>query len=284
VSALESLRAASFGGRPFTIVGARGFIGSAVALTLEQVGAHVTRLRHDEPVPPTAGGTIVYCTGIPSGADRNPARAKIQHVDIPQALLENVACERFIYLSSTRVYEGIASTSETEDIDLLPPHGDAYIRTKRAGERVVLDDPRGRVLRLANVFGNAFTAAVFLSDILRQAATSGNVAVRSALKSEKDYVSLAEVAAYIPLLGVKGTERIYNIGRGKNTTHGEIFAVLERLGIDVTVPEGAPEQIFAPIRIDRLRREFPAPEIDVLEKIPELLTAFRTAHTGTVGA
>lgn len=281
---LDSLHAASFGHRQFTIVGARGFIGNAVAVTLEGVGAHVTRLRHDEPVPADTSGVIVYCTGIPSGADRDPARAQIQHVDIPQRLLANVACERFVYLSSTRVYEGIATTRETEDMDLLPEHRDAYIRTKRAGERVVLSDPRGRVLRLANVFGSAFTAKVFLSDILRQAATTGHVAVRSARESEKDYVSLTEVAAYIALLAVGGTERIYNVGRGKNTSHGEILAVLERLGIAVSVPPDAPEQIFTPISIDRLRNEFPAPKIDVLDELPRLLAAFRAANADSVGA
>lgn len=270
----------TFANRTFTIVGARSFIGSTVATYLEAAGARVVHVRHDEARDAARSETIIFCTGIASGAGRVPGEAYRLHVEVPSTVLARTDFDRFVYLSSTRVYDGLPSTREAEPTAGIT-HTDAYVRTKRQGEVAVLADPRGRVIRLSNVYGNAFAASVFLSDILKQAAQFGHVQVHSAPASEKDYVSVSEVAALIPLIARQGTERIYNLARGNNTTHAEIFAVLARLGISVAVPSDAPAHVFDAISIDRLRAEFPVPTRDVLTDLPALLEAFRTNLRGT---
>lgn len=268
------LDAASLRKHSFVVVGARGFVGGEIARVLQVSGARVKTARHDESFETEAEDIVVYCSGIPFGAGRDPEGARRVHCDAPRALLERLTCSRFVYLSSTRVYDGMPSTVETVGASDVTHH-DAYVGTKRKGEQIVLADERGCVVRLANVFGHAYAAGVFLSDILRQAAREGRVAVHSGRTSEKDYVSVVEAATSIALIGARGAERIYNVATGKNTTHADIFSVFERLGIPVDVPADALPQIFAPIDIARLRAEFPAPSIDLLGELPELLDAFR---------
>lgn len=259
----------------FAVVGARGFIGRTVASEIERRGMSLVRLRHDDPVPRNPR-IVIYCTGIRSGSRPESRFAQHVHVDVPRALLAQSACERFVYLSSTRVYDSMPSTCEDEDV-VGRHHDDVFVRTKRSGEATVLSDPRGVVIRLANVFGCNFGSQVFLSDILRQAARANHIDIRSSLASEKDYVSVGDVAALIPQIAREGNRQIYNIATGKNTTHASIIAAFEERGVTVSVPADAPDQKFAPIQIERLRSEFTVPVQSVIDELPWLMNEFRKA-------
>ncbi len=195
-----------------------------------------------------------------------------------ERLLRTTRSRRFLYISSTRVYDGTSSTGEAQGLVLdAPDRVDVYRASKIAGEALVLSGHEDAcVLRLSNVYGTSFDSGLFLSDILRQAATSGRVQVRTSETSAKDYVSVDDVAeAALALCALDRTERIYNVARGGNTRHGEIFSVLRACGITVEVPADAPASVAAPIAVERLAQDIAWQPRDVLADLSDLLRSFQ---------
>lgn len=260
------------------VVGGRGFIGSAVVRHAQKAGYAVDVRSHESSIEGENFDAIVYCSGVAWGAQERPLDAFEAHVGAVGRLLESAQGGRFIYLSSTRVYDGAASTGEEEPLCVeAPDRVDVYRASKIAGESLALCGHRDAcVLRLSNVYGPSFDSGLFLSDILRQAGASGQVAVRSSEASAKDYVSVEDVAqTVVSLCNLDRVERIYNVARGKNTTHGELFSVLRAHGIVVNVPGDAPTSIAPPIGVERLARDVTWQPRDVVADLPDLLRGFQ---------
>lgn len=261
----------------FTVVGARGFIGTALVAALRAQGAEVTVRRSDESAERDRGH-VIYASGVAWGAERRPAEAYEIHVERVRRALGAGGADSFTFLSSTRVYDGAPATSEDTPLVVHPWTGaDTYAISKLAGENLVLAHPdaRLRVARLSNVFGPSFRAELYLSQLLRAAVREGVIAVRTARDSAKDYVAIDEVAALVPEIARRGRERLYNVARGRNTTAGDILdAIALATGARVEVAPGSPSAIVPPISIARLAAEFPAPALDVVGAIPELARAF----------
>ena len=260
-----------------SVIGARGFVGSAILGRALKEGFDARGYRHDAVPFELELGTIVYCSGLASGADRAPADAYEQHVASVIDLLKNASYERFVYVSSTRVYDRSRGTRETDDVAFLPFRaGDTYALSKAAGEGLVLNaKPENRVVRLSNVYGPSLRSELFLSDILRQAATSGKIALRSSLESSKDYVSVLDVADLILQIAASSKEQIYNIAAGQNTTHRELVEEIQRWsGAALEIQEDAPAVIVPPIDVSRLQTEFPFEPRRVVDDIKALVHAF----------
>ncbi len=259
----------------YTVVGARGFIGSAFVRVLKERGSEVLEMTHDQALSTSADlGHVIYASGVAWDAGKRLDDAVRMHVDVPLALLRK-RFQSFTYVSSTRVYGDSAVTHET-----TPAHvaqGDVYAATKAAGEVVVLFDarPELRVVRLSNVYGPSFRSGLMSSDFLRQAAMTGAIEVRSSGHSEKDHVSVEDVVDVTLRIAVSGKERVYNIAAGRNTRQGEL---LERIaavsGCSIEVKSGSRAVRFAPIDIRRVRSEFNFRARDIVEDIPVLWPAF----------
>lgn len=260
------------------IIGGRGFIGGAIARQAAAAGHEVQVHAHDAVAALGRVDAIVYCSGVAWGAQERPLDAFDAHVSSVERLLRSKPIGRFIYVSSTRVYDGAPTTRETENLVLAPPYReDVYRLSKIAGEAVVLTGhPNASVLRLSNVYGRSYSSGLFLSDVLRQAATTGVAKVRTSPESAKDYVCVDDVASAVVALCVREhAESIYNIANGTNTKHEEIFAFLRSHGIRVEVPHGAPAAIAAPIDIERIRHALPWSPRALLDDLPQLLSDFR---------
>lgn len=272
----------------FTIVGARGFIGTALAAALRSGGHEVRTRRSDED---SAGdrGHVIYVSGVAWGAETRPADAYETHVDRVRLALGNSRIESFTFVSSTRVYDGAAATTEETPLMMRPSNpGDVYPISKIAGENLVLSDPagRGRVVRLSNVFGPSFRSELFLSQVLRSAARDGFVCVRTSRDSAKDYVGIGDVVRILPQIARGGRERIYNLAHGENTTNGAILDALARAGgVRIEVALDAKTVVTPPISIARLAAEFGVPTERVEDAIPSLFRSFADAQrVSTVGA
>ena len=260
-----------------TVVGARGFVGSAVVARARESGFDVLECRHDD-VPGNADlGTVVYCAGVAWDADRRPVDAYRTHVAAVAAILENGRYDRLVYISSTRVYDRSDGTAEETPLRVrsdLP--GDTYALSKLAGEGAVLSArSENRVLRCSNIYGPSLRSGLFLSDVLRQAATTGRIALRSSLDSSKDYVSVDDVARLSLQVAHGSDHAIYNVAAGTNTTHRSLLEVILQLApVDVDIAAGSPTVVVPPIDIRRIQREFGFEARPVIDDLPSVVKAF----------
>ena len=265
--------------RPNTlsVIGARGFVGSAILERAVEEGIDARGYRHDEVPLDVELGTIVYCSGLASGADRAPLDAYRQHVAALIVLLRNATYERVVYVSSTRVYDHGNGTHEDDSVAFRPfQQSDTYALSKAAGEGLVLSaNANNRVVRLSNVYGPSLRSELFLSDILRQAARSGKIALRSSLESSKDYVSVRDAAELILKIASSSEQPIYNIAAGRNTTHRQLIEEIQRWwDVKVEIAAGAPTIVVPAIDVSRTQGEFPFQPMDVVNDMKELLHAF----------
>ncbi len=237
---------------------------------------------HIDDVPDGRFLGFVYCSGVAWGAESRAREAWDSHVISAVRWARSGRCDRFIYLSSTRVYDGCGSTHEDATLNVTPAGAAVYRRTKISGECIVLDShPSAVVARLSNIYGENFRSGLFLADVLRQSAVSDHVRIYTSAASEKDYLHVEDAGRVIvELLQLPLVPQIVNIARGENTRNSEIIAALERLGVRVDIDEGATVAISQKIEIGRLQRLISWDPRSVIADMPELLYRFRSGLVG----
>jgi len=265
----------------FTIIGANGYIGSHLCRSLARRGTAVKRIdryRINEHATATLGH-VIFAAGITSDFRVRPFDTMQAHVGALADVLDTGRFESFLYLSSTRVYQGAASTDEEENLLVAP--GDPlqlYNISKLAGEALclALDRPRVRVARLSNVYGADDPSANFLIDIIRSAVATGQVELQTSLSSAKDFVSIADVTAILPELALRGRERLYNVASGHNTSYSNLLENLQcQTGCTVSVAPGSPVVWFPEISIRRLTDEFSVAPVSLSDDIANLIRDFK---------
>lgn len=254
-------------------------IGRYLFAVLRERGHEPVILTHDELDQGAAPeGVVFYLSGLTWDAEKNPREAQRIHVDVPRRFLARCRPERFLYASSTRVYDHATSTQEKQ-IAVRQEHG-VYARTKLQGEQVTLDAHEGnRVLRFSNIVGLSLRAKVFHTDILRQAATTGAITLHSSPASSKDYLLAANAASIIADIAARSQHRIYNVAAGVNTSHQQwLEAIKEHISdLHVVVDEDAPTISVPEIDVSRIASEFAFRPGSVLESVPEWLALFRNS-------
>jgi nucleoside-diphosphate-sugar epimerase len=262
------------------VVGARSFVGGAVVAEGRSRGCEVVERRAEDPADTDASTVVVYVSGVSFGASAQPLVAIRRHV-IDAARWVAAPHRRFVYVSSTRVYDGAATTREDAVLAVRPGETDVYISSKVAGESIVLaHDADTVVVRLSNAAGPSTQSRLFLSDVLRQAVETGEVHLRSTLVSSKDYLDVRDAAAWtLDVASAEpGGERVVNVAAGRNIAHGTwLDALGALLPVRVMIAPGSPDVIFAPIDIERIQAAFPRRLRDPIAELPGYLDAFRAA-------
>lgn len=264
----------------YTIVGGRGFIGRALTERLRAAGRDVSVRTHLDAVGDTPLGHVIYASGIAGATAGDPPYAYGSHIDGARRILEGARFDSFLYLSSARVYGGNADTTESAPLTVEPDGArDLYRITKIAGEARVLahPSPAVRVARLSNVTGGSFTSSLFMSDILRQAAATGRINVRTSRTSAKDYIAIGDTCRYLAAIAAGGAARVYNVAWGANITNGSIYDGLQALGIATDIAPDAADVSLPVVSVRRLQTEFGPPEESVLTNLGYYLGLFR-AH------
>jgi len=266
-------------GATFTVLGAAGYVGSALVAALERAGHRVRAVTRGA-LPALLetrrnAGHVIDCVGLTGDFRTRPHDTAEAHVGVTARCLAALHFDSFLFLSSTRVYARADATSEDA---LLPcvstDPSDLYNLTKLAGEALCLADPRAtvRAVRLSNIYGDAPPADTFLGELLREGAATGTVHFRQSPQSAKDYISLAEVTRLLPAIALRGNHRLYNVAAGVNTSHAAIAVVLRRrFGWHVAFAPGAPALRFRPIETARLTAEFGAALSNLSADLPTLV-------------
>jgi len=205
-------------------------------------------------------GHVIYAIGITADFRTRPLDTVQAHVCLVTQLLREADFDSLLYLSSTRVYAGAASGDEDAALQVRSQNpSDVYNLSKLMGESVCLASGRQavRVVRLSNVVGGDDAETDnFLPALWREAQT-GQIVLRSALSSAKDYIHIDDVVNLLPRIARSARDVIYNVASGQQITHGQWVERLVALtGCIITVLPNAPEMGFVPVNVSRVCTEF----------------------------
>jgi nucleoside-diphosphate-sugar epimerase len=263
----------------FTILGAGGFVGTALVAWLESQN-HVVHAVTRAALPGLFAthrpvGHVIDCIGLTSDFRTRPLDTADAHVGLVARCLAELRFDSFLLLSSTRVYAHAVATHEDVAIPCLPTDpSDLYNVTKLAGEALCLTDARPtiRVARLSNVYGMDMPAETFLGQVLHEGFRTGRVLLSESGDSARDYINLSDVVRHLPAIACLGRARLYNLAAGCNTSHAAIAAQLRRLlGWDVGFALNAPTVRHPPIDTSRLDAEFGPVLSKISADLPTLL-------------
>lgn len=246
----------------FTVLGASGYIGRHLVAHLRTQGHTVwAPERGDAQVFSQPLGHVFYCVGLTADFRTRPFDTVDAHVVLLSEVLRRAQFDSLLYLSSTRVYMGAASTEEDAPLTVLP--GDPsylYNLTKLTGESLCHASGRAgvRVARLSNVVGPGMDerSANLVADLVRQA-RQGVMVLRSHPSSVKDYIHIDDVVQWLPSIALGGKFATYNVASGVQTTHAQWLEWLSKhYASCCEVQNNAQVQSFEPINVARLRAEF----------------------------
>jgi nucleoside-diphosphate-sugar epimerase len=216
-----------------TVIGASGFIGGRQAERLAADGWDVfAPERGEADLLERDLGTAFYCAGLTADYDQRPFETVEAHVGLLAQVLRAGRFERIVYLSSTRLYDGLAEGREDAPLALDPANPrHSFDLSKALGENLVMtrSGGRGRVARLANVYDWAPGSPGFLSDWLVRAGTQRAFALDSSPGVARDYVHLDDAVSAIIAIA-EGPARIVNVASGALTTNTDIAAVFLAAG------------------------------------------------------
>ncbi len=258
-----------------TVIGAAGFIGSALVERLRRDGLDVAPVGRGDPLPSEAGH-IYYCAGLTADFRERPHDAVEAHVTALSRVLREANLASLTYLSSTRVYQRAESGREDALIPTDPNDPlDLYALSKLTGESLCLSDPRPvvRVIRPSNVVGRTSSPS-FLSSLIQDARQGGLVVIRSSPDSAKDYVGIDDVVEALVRIPARAKARLINVASGKTVTNREVAGLLQGLfGVEVGFEGDARPIVFPDISIGRLRDELGVEPEPLAGMIPRLFGA-----------
>ena len=265
----------------FTVLGSSGFIGSHLVSYLRAKGYEVRTPPRD--VQNLAGidlGHVIYAIGMTGNYRTQPVQTIDAHVNVLQRLMNGARFQSWLYLSSTRVYNGLApdiSVNEETRLSCLPCLDSIYDLSKLLGESLCLaqENPAIRVVRLSNVYGKGMSPHLFIGAALSEIIAENKLLIRESPESSKDYISIDDVVRMIHDVAVSGCHRLYNIASGQATTHADLAGCMRGLGLRVDFQSAAPIRTFPHIDTSRMQSEFGSVQSSILKDFSDLLLAER---------
>ena len=274
--------------RSATLIGGHGFIGRQLRIRLERDGwACWVPLRDDAQLWQRELGHVFYCAGLTADHAQRPFDTVEAHASLLNRVLRDARFESLVYLSSTRLYDGLVGVvTEDRPLHLSPDNlRHLYDLSKALGESLcrVAGQGRARVARLACVWSDAPDAEGFLPELLRRvreariAAGAGParrqiVRVDSSPQFARDYVHIDDVLDALVALAASSGFAIYNVAGGCNVGNAALF---ERIGAAAGCEVVAGHDRAAPaaprISIARMADAFGWRPADTLERVAQIL-------------
>lgn len=269
----------------FTIFGGRGFVGGALCEYLRRQGHYVCVPARD--ASGLAGrelGHVIYAIGLTADFRTRPFETVDAHVCQLGRSLRCAHFESWLYLSSTRVYAGLAGESVREDaaLTVVPDSDGIYNLSKLTGEAICLSQPspKVRVARLANVYGPGQGKETFLGMLLNDVAHGHDTLIREAPTSSKDYVALEDVCRLLEPIALRGSHRIYNVASGRSLCHADLAKALSTASSrTVAFGDNARHRSFPRIDIGRVVDEFGFRPRLLLDQLGDMIASLQTGRS-----
>ena len=258
----------------FTVLGSSGFIGTYLVnyLQSKNFSCNAPNLRKEN-IYKKSLGHVIYSVGI-SNFLEDPYNAVEAHTCILNKILKNADFESFLYISSGRFYYNTKTASEDDNIEINPnDKNQLYNISKLLGETICMasNKPNIKIVRPSNVTGVGTPKNLFIPSLIKDAIETKKISLRSSLDSKRDFVSIDDLVRILPEIALKGTQKIYNVAMGKNTSSREIINEISRItGCEIEVTKDAPEYSAPVISIERIKNEFnfkPSSIMPLLEKM-----------------
>jgi nucleoside-diphosphate-sugar epimerase len=255
----------------YSVLGATGFVGARIVRQLHAAGLNCyVPGRGDAGIFERDLGRVFYCIGLTADYARRPFDTVRAHVAYLADILEKAQFESLVYLSSTRLYDNLASDIASESADLTfqsanPRH--MYDLSKALGENLCLTaSQRASVARLSCVYDAAPGAPGFLSELLQRLPTGRELKLDSSSGLSRDYVSLDDTVAALKAILDSGRREIFNVASGENVSNEEIAQVLNARGWQISFARHAPKQLSCSCDVTKLKalRLSPMPVRDYL--------------------
>jgi nucleoside-diphosphate-sugar epimerase len=245
----------------FTVLGASGFIGSNMVAYLKSLDIPVyAPPKQDPDILKTNLGNVIYCIGLTADFRKRPFDTVEAHVSYLKKVLSNGHYDSFTYLSSTRVYSGSNRGDEGSLLQVNSTNpSDLYNLSKLLGEAICLAtcNPKIRVARLSNVYGENFDAPDFLYSLIRSAVDNQKIVLQSPINGSKDYIFIDDVVKLLYQITLTGRSTLYNVASGVNISNAEVIQIIQEVtNFHVETIDGEEKLFFPPIMIQRICNEF----------------------------
>jgi nucleoside-diphosphate-sugar epimerase len=286
-----------------TVVGAAGFIGRRLVAHLRGLGWDCRAPARDDATFVGDGlGTVFYCAGLTADYAGRPHDTVRSHVGLLNEILARSRFDALVYLSSTRLYDGLPDTGWLVDEDTplaldpaRPRH--FYDLSKALGESLCRQagGARARIARLSCVHAGAGTDDGFLGsllDRLGQSTPGTTVTVDSTPHAVRDYVHVDDVLAalvsisygavfYIAAVAMIAVPLLYGVLYlwARNVGNAQLFARLGELsGCELRAARDDRPPAPPGVSIDRMRRELGWQPTPLMDRLPALVTEARSCR------
>lgn len=258
----------------FTVLGASGFIGSHIVKKLNSLGIDCYAPKKGDPeIFERNLGKVFYCVGMTSDYIKNPIATVDAHVLHLSELVDRAKFERLVYLSSTRLYDGLVEAVVGESADLRlnssnPRH--IYDLSKALGESITLNAASGRgcVARLSCVYDCSPKSPGFMSGLLYQLSKSNAVALETSTGFLRDYIHVDDVVFALTTMLDHDVSGVFNVASGENISNGDLSEYLLRLGYSLKISAVSDRQVIPVCDISKINRlgVFPVLLMDFLSR------------------
>ncbi len=227
------------------VVGANGFLGSALARRLAAAGGQVVAVvrRGRDRVPKGVehivssddlGAVAASCTGdvtvfvaaayIPApGGEPDDARLRTSNVVLPHRVAEAFPEARIVLASSVAVY-GAGGRTIREDSEVRD--AGAYGRSKLAGEVSVALHRDAIVLRYGSLYGTGMRHETFLPAIVRRAVEERRIVLFGDGAREQDYLHVDDAVALAVSAAESGRRGVYLGVSGRSSSNREVAEIV----------------------------------------------------------
>ncbi|MET0271926.1 MAG: NAD(P)-dependent oxidoreductase [Phenylobacterium sp.] len=242
----------------YTVIGAGGFVGSAIVRALAADGHTADTPRRGDPALfDRELGRIFYCAGLTGDYRVKPFETVEAHVGLLADLMARGRFDRIVYLSSTRLYGASAEGREDQPLALDPNNPEhLYELTKALGENLVVtrSGGRGAAARLSYVFDWTPGATGFLSEWLSQASQRRALAVASSPSDARDYIHRDDAVAGLRAVLDSEVQTIVNVASGRATSNAEIAEIFREAGWQVAFERATGAPSVQALDVSRLGR------------------------------